>query len=59
MKRASYRMGVKWIAREDEPRDRDPETIAGYISTLLLADLFEIDPVRVAADVLREREKGD
>jgi hypothetical protein len=34
MTRASYRMGVAWIAENDEPSDRDPENVDGYISTL-------------------------
>lgn len=55
MKRASYRAGVAWIAVNDEPTDRDMESIAGYVSTLLLADLFEIEPARVAHDVQRAR----
>lgn len=57
MKRASYREGVKWIAENDEPLDRDPESIAGLISVLLLADLFGVEPERVAKDVLRARGK--
>ena len=57
MKRASYRVGVYWIAINDEPLDGDPASVAGYISTLLLADLFGVDPQRVAKDVLRQRQK--
>ena len=57
MRRASYRDGVFWIAWNDEPTDRDADAIAGYISTLLLADLFGVDPYRVANDVLRLRQK--
>jgi len=57
VKRASYRIGVAWIAQNDEPLDRDPESIAEYISTQLLADLFGVEPARVAADVLRARQK--
>ncbi len=51
MKRASYRVGVQWIADNDEALDRDAESIAGYISTILLAPAE-----RVARDVLRKRE---
>jgi hypothetical protein len=39
-KRASYRFGVRWIAENDEPESVDVEEVAGYVSTLLLADLF-------------------
>lgn len=57
--RASYRYGVAWIARNDEPEDRDVENVAGYISTTLLADLFGKDQDVVAADVVRYRERND
>lgn len=57
MKRASYRDGVYWIAMNDEPGEEDQVVIAGFISTLLLADLFGVDPQRVARDVLRLRRK--
>lgn len=53
--RASYRQGVEWIALNDEPNDLDPENIAGYISTLLLADLFHKDPLDVARAIVRKR----
>ncbi len=67
--RASYRAGVAWISLNDNPGDDNPLTcgrdgaaqatmrasIAGYISTLLLADLFGAEPARVAADVFRHR----
>jgi hypothetical protein len=60
--RASYRAGVRWIAENDEPLDMDVESIKGFISTLLLADLFHKDPMSVALAVLNERramrEKG-
>jgi hypothetical protein len=55
MKRASYREAVAWIADNDEPGDHEVASIAGYISTLLVADLFRLPPVRVAADILRKR----
>ena len=41
MKRASYRQGVFWIAANDNSGSRDTlADVAGYVSTLLLADLF-------------------
>jgi hypothetical protein len=57
MKRASYREGVALVALNDEPTDMDPESVATYISTQLLADLFGVEPARVAKDILRIREK--
>jgi hypothetical protein len=53
--RAIYRAGVRWIAENDEPLDMDVESIKGFISTLLLADLFDKDPMSVALAVLNER----
>lgn len=55
MRRASYRAGVAWIAANDEPLETDAGVVADLISVLLLADLFGVDPSRVAADVLRKR----
>ena len=71
-KRASYREGVEWIALNDNAGDDDPEkcgtdgeaqremigNIAGYISTLLLADLFGADPAMVAHDIFRKRAQA-
>lgn len=57
MKRASYREGVSWIAWNDEPEDGDPENVAGYISTGLLADIFHVERERVAEDIVRYRIK--
>lgn len=57
MKRASYKTGVLWIAVNDEPWDKNLERISTLISTLLLADLFELEPAKVAADVLKYRKR--
>jgi hypothetical protein len=57
MKRAGYRAGIEWIAVNDEPTDTNPETIADYISSMLLADLFGVEPKRVGRDVARYRAK--
>ena len=59
MRRAGYRAGVYWIAANDEPGCSDAAEIAGQISTLLLADLFEVEPERVSRDVLRERQRRE
>jgi hypothetical protein len=63
MKRPSYRSAVAWIARNDNAYYDRPvnsaaeENVAGYISTCLVADLFGIDPKRVAKDVMRLRKE--
>ena len=57
-KRASYRHGVQWIADEDEAGSddaRNMEEVAGYVSTLLLADLFGKPPAEVASEIVRYR----
>ena len=56
-RRPSYRFGVRWIAETDEPECLDVEEVSGYISTLLLADLFGKEPEKVAADVVRLRKR--
>lgn len=55
-KRPTYGDAVRWIAFNDNDGSDDavPE-IAGYISTLLVADLFGAEPYKVAVDVLRTR----
>lgn len=58
MKRASYRAGVAWIALNDEPDSLDPDDVAGYISTTLLADLFGKEPIEVGRAVVRYRERN-
>lgn len=57
MKSRGYRFGVAWIGENDEPNDLDPDTIDGYVSTLLLADLFGKDPKDVANDIVKYRMK--
>jgi len=57
VRRAAYRDGIAWIALNDEPDDVDLDRVSGYISTLLLADLFAVDNEKVAADVVRYRVK--
>lgn len=64
-KRPGYREAVYWIAVNDNPGDPmyqdsapdGPDEIAGYVSTLLVADLFGADPELVAKDVDRVRRK--
>lgn len=58
MQRASYRLGARWIAQNDNSGSPDTLAhVAGYVSTLLLADLFGVEPERVAKDIQRERAK--
>lgn len=57
-KRASYRQGIEFIAMNDEPTDLDAKSIAAYISTSLLADLFGKEPLKVAQDILKIRMRN-
>jgi len=57
-RKQGYRFGVRWIAENDEPDTLDAEEVSGYISTLLLADLFGKDALDVARDVVRARERS-
>lgn len=58
MKRASYRAAVDWIAQNDSAADADafdPEAAAYLVSSVLVADIFDVDPERVGRDVVRRR----
>ena len=57
MKRASYRAGVDWIARNDDPENLNEEDVAYFVSSLLLADLFEVESKKVGKDVVRKRKQ--
>lgn len=53
---ASYMKAVAWIANEDAPGDDDDvEILSGYLTVCLVADLFDKEPGKVAADVHRYR----
>jgi hypothetical protein len=67
MKHASYRAGVAWIARNVTTRPvthdlllhpMDAFGVAGCVAVGLLADLFGVDALRVAGEVLREWGPG-
>ena len=48
--------GVAWIAANDNPGDNeDVETLSGYISVALLADLFEVPQEAIATLVWETR----
>jgi hypothetical protein len=55
-KRPSYGDAVRWIASNDAPGDAvSTEELGGYLSVLLVADLFGADSLQVAIDVERTR----
>lgn len=58
MKRASYKHAVRWIAANDDigsPDCTNADIVSGYISTLLVADIFGKDADKVAQDVVNQR----
>lgn len=59
MKRASYRNAIDWIAQMDSPADDgslDPETVKELVSSALVADIFDCEPIKVGNDVVRRRK---
>ncbi|HYK13839.1 MAG TPA: hypothetical protein VEW70_07635 [Burkholderiales bacterium] len=61
MKRASYREAIEWIAHNDGSGDDeadDPQHVAESVTACLVADLFNVDPLKVGADVVRARADG-
>lgn len=58
MKRASYRNAIDWIAQMDSPADDgslDPETVKELVSSALVADIFDCEPIPYAAAVERAK----
>lgn len=60
MKRASYREACDWIAQFDEAGNGassfDEEEVAGLVTVVLLADIFDVESAKVAKDVVRRRK---
>lgn len=59
MKRASYREGIEIIALNDNCDLLTADELVGTGSVFLLAELFGVDQERVAADVVKYRQKHD
>lgn len=57
MARASYKRAIEWIAVNDETACTDVEELSALVSVVMVADLWERDPVDVAKDVLRSRRR--
>lgn len=54
--RAIYDAAVRWIAENDEPNETTQEAVADQVATVLVADIFDVDPMAVAKHVLRVRQ---
>ena len=60
MKRASYRNAVEWIALMDSAADNDaldPLTVSELVTVGLVADIFDVDPHKIGADIVRYRKR--
>ena len=58
-KSLKYVRGVAWIAQNDEPGNPGTrDEIAGYVSVMLLADVFDVAAATVARDVIEWRAKS-
>lgn len=58
---ASYRAAVSWIAENDDAGSNDaldPEVVAGYVTTILVADVWDKEPEEVAAAIVKYRKKN-
>jgi hypothetical protein len=56
MSRPTMKAAVEWIALNDNPGLLEPEAaVADYLTTLLVADLFDTSPATVARSVLKVR----
>lgn len=54
-RRPTYGDAVLWLANNDETLEHDHDTVAGFTTTLLAADLFGANPRSLATDVIRAR----
>ena len=58
MKRASYRAAIDWIAQNDSAGDLDDyddQAVADLVTSVLIADIFGVQPERVGRDVVCRR----
>jgi hypothetical protein len=60
MKRASYKEAVAWIALNDSAGDDDAldcEAVSWYVSSVLVADIFDVPSEKVGKDIVAYRKK--
>lgn len=58
MKRASYKEAIAWVAMNDETADMNPESVKFFITSLLIADIFDVEEDKVGKDIVRFRKKN-
>lgn len=56
--RASYTAAMHWVAHNDDDSVMDEEQISEQVTVLLVADLFKLDAIKVARDIIKERQKA-
>lgn len=60
MKRASYREAIRWIAENDSSGDDLTEEECGsLVTSILVANIFDVDSDRVGRDVLKARKVAE
>lgn len=64
MKRASYRQAIAWIAEYDSGLSEgalqatgSPDAVSELITSLLVADIFDVEPEKVGKDVVKYRKQ--
>ena len=55
MNEDTYEKAVNWIAYEDDSECLDEKEIAQYLTTTLVADVWRVDPNKLAKEILRRR----
>ena len=55
MKSPAYGDAVLWLARNDDTAEHRTDMIAGFTTVLLAADLFRVEPLRLAEDIKAAR----
>lgn len=62
MKRASYKEAIQWIAENDSATDDgadDPQTVSELVSSVLVADIFDVPTLKVGQDIVKFRIKAN
>ena len=52
-----YRSAVEWIAYNDEPSIVDRKQIAELVSVCLVADVFGVEPINIAKEIILIRRR--
>lgn len=61
MKYPSYKAAIAWVANNESPADdgnNNPYIVSELVSSCLVADLFEVDVLKVGRDVCKMRLKN-